>query len=328
MAGQNVKVENVNSAQVGQNIEIYYDVIGSSEEDRFNITLFCSVDGGESYSNRLKKVEGDVGYNQPGGLGKKITWSILDEMSQLISDNVVFKVKLEFIPEEARNLIFVEGGVFYMGTNDEKADADAKPRHKIELDDFFINKYEVTVAEYRKFCEETDSTFPDKPLEWKDDHPMTFVSWYDANAYCKWLSEKTGKTFRLPTEAEWEYASRGGYKFEETKFSGSDNIFDVGWHKQNSAGVMHSPVGGLSANQIGIFDMTGNVWEWCSDFYSQNYYKQSPSKNPKGPRVGYKDLKSGRGGSWFHPAIPVTYRYYMTASASSNYMGFRIVMEP
>ncbi len=319
-----VSVINVTSKQIGQTIEIWYDITGSNEEDRFNIALFCSIDGGKTYSPALIHVEGDVGYNLEGGFGKKIIWNVLDEMNHLIAKEVVFKVRVDYLPEEARNLIFIKGGEFMMGRSN--GSNDEIPVHEVILEDYYIGKYEVTVKEYKKFCDESDYLMPDKNLEWGDNHPITFIDWFDANAYCQWLSNKTGKKFRLPTEAEWEFAARGGINSNNYFYAGSDNINDVGWYKTNSEGVTHSKVGNLSPNELNINDMSGNVWEWCYDWYSEKYYEQSPSNNPKGPRIG--TLKTGRGGSWHDPAVPVTYRFYMSSTAGSNFMGFRVVMEP
>jgi len=319
-----VSVVNVNSKQVNLNIEVYYDITGSDANDRFNVSLFCSIDGGKTYSSVLNFVNGDVGYNVEGGFGKKIIWNVLEEMNHLIAEEVVFKVRLEYIPEEARNMVYIEGGKFRMGRSN--GSPDEKPVHEVYLNSFYMGQYEVTVLEYKKFCTETNYLMPDKNIEWKDEHPITFIDWYDANAYCKWLSQKTGKKFRLPTEAEWEYAARGGNKSGNFFYAGSDNINDVGWYKTNSAGAAHSSVGNLSPNELNLYDISGNVWEWCYDWYSDNYYEHSPKNNPNGPRIG--KLKTGRGGSWHDPAVPVTYRFYMSSTAGSNFMGFRVVMEP
>ena len=121
------------------------------------------------------------------------------------------------------------------------------------------------------------------------------VSWYDAIAYCKWLSKETGKHFRLPTEAEWEYASRGGITSAHYKYSGSNSIDNVGWYSDNS-GVKTHTVGTKRSNELGLYDMSGNVWEWCNDYYNSSYYGSSPSSNPKGPSSGTSRVL--RGGSW------------------------------
>ncbi len=321
---QQVQVKNVVSYQSGAEILVNYDLVGAKEADLFTISLLVSTDGGQTFSNPLKKVSGNVGFLQNGGIGKQIRWNVLDEVSQLVAENVVFKIKTEVVPEFARNMVFVEGGTYQMGSNDQTD--DEKPAHDIKVDNFYISKYETTVKDYRQYCKETGKVMPQKEIEWIDDHPMTFISWDEANEYCNWLTSKTGKTFRLPSEAEWEFAAKGGAKSKGAVYSGNNNINDVGWNKENSVGATHSKIGILSANEIGLFDMTGNVWEWCLDWYSKSYYLQSASTNPRGPRAG--TVKIARGGSWFHPKVSVTYRFYMTPTAKSNYMGFRVLMEP
>jgi sulfatase modifying factor 1 len=321
---QQIQVKNVAPNQSGSDILINFDLVGAAENDLFNITLLVSTDGGTTYSNPLKKVSGNVGFLQKGGIGKQIKWNVLEEVSQLTAENTVFKVKIEMVPEFARNLVFIEGEMFQMGSNERTE--DEKPAHDVTLDNYYISKYEITVKDYKQYCKETGKLMPQKEIEWIDDHPMTFVSWEEATEYCNWLTTKTGKTFRLPSEAEWEFAAKGASKSKSTMYSGSNNINDVGWNKDNSAGVTHSKVGTLGANEIGLYDMTGNVWEWCIDWYSKSYYMQSASRNPKGPRAG--TVKIARGGSWFHPMVPLTYRFYISPTAKSNYVGFRIVMEP
>ncbi len=153
---------------------------------------------------------------------------------------------------------------------------------------------------------------------WKDKHPMQKVSWYDAVKYCNWLSEKNGlqkcytidgentkcdfskNGYRLPTEAEWEFAARGGNESKNYIYAGSDNIKDVAWYDITTSLARPYDVGTKAPNELGIYDMSGNVWEWCNDFYAANYYKYSPKENPKGaaPTI-YRVL---RGGSWHYRA--------------------------
>ena len=209
-----------------------------------------------------------------------------------------------------------------MGSND--GGSDEKPIHRVTLSDFAIGKYEVTVEQFAAFINDknyktdadkegwsyvwTGSIYEKKNgVNWKCDvagkvrpqdeykHPVIHVSWNDATAYCQWLSSKTGKNYRLPTEAEWEYAARGGNQSKGYKYSGSNTVGDVAWYTDNSGSKTH-PVGTKGANELGIYDMSGNVWEWCSDWYDENYYKNSAAQNPKGALSG--SLRVLRGGSW------------------------------
>jgi formylglycine-generating enzyme required for sulfatase activity len=155
-------------------------------------------------------------------------------------------------------------------------------------------------------------------------HPVIHVSWNDAAAYAEWLSRKTGQTWRLPTEAEWEYAAQGGKNY---KYAGSSIISNVGWYSKNSGGKTHI-VGQKSPNNFGLYDMTGNVWEWCSDWFGSDYYKSSPQNNPQGPSSGSGRVL--RGGSWSHYAryCRTAHRHNRRPDARNYYNGFRLVLVP
>jgi len=186
------------------------------------------------------------------------------------------------------DVIYIEGGTFMMGC--ENGDDDEKPVHKVRVNSFYIDKYEVTVAKFKKFCKATDRQMPNAPpWGWHDNEPMVNVSWTDAHDYAIWAGK------RLPTEAEWEYAAIGGSKSKNYKYCGSNDVKEVGVYKENSNNHP-APVGSKKPNEIGIYDMSGNVWEWCEDWYAKDYYKKSPEDNPKGPKAG--DSPVLRGGSW------------------------------
>jgi formylglycine-generating enzyme required for sulfatase activity len=154
------------------------------------------------------------------------------------------------------------------------------------------------------------------------DHPVIHVSWNDAVAYSEWLSRETGLTWRLPTEAEWEFAARGG---QNQRFAGSDSLDAVGWYSANS-GSSTQAVGQKAANGYGLHDMNGNVWEWCSDWFGSDYYESSPQDNPKGPPSGSGRVL--RGGSWGHQAryCRTTHRHNRRPDARNYYNGFRLVL--
>jgi len=215
------------------------------------------------------------------------------------------------------DMIFVKGASYKMGKAD--GDDDEMPLHKVTLNSFYISRTEITVKLYREFCEMTDHEFPSAPSHsrdartgedwyyehenvkdwvWKDNYPISNVSWNDAKAYCDWLSDFTGRKYRLPTEAEWEYAARGGNKSKGYLYSGSNKSTDVSWYDETTDESGLRAVGTKKPNELGIYDMSGNVWEWCNDYYNSTYYSKSPKNNPQGPSKGL--FRVIRGGSWYY----------------------------
>ncbi len=184
--------------------------------------------------------------------------------------------------------VWVKGGCFQMGDIFGDGSDNEKPVHEVCVDDFYIGKYEVTQGEWRTIMGDNSSSFKKG-----DDYPVENVSWNDAQAFIKKLYSKTGKKYRLPTEAEWEFAARSGGKRE--RYSGGENVDDLAWYDKNSEGSTH-PVGRKQKNGLGLYDMSGNVLEWCSDWYSDDYYSRSPRDNPQGPSTGSDRVL--RGGSW------------------------------
>jgi formylglycine-generating enzyme required for sulfatase activity len=221
-------------------------------------------------------------------------------------------------------MVYVKGGTFTMGCTSEQSGCqdDEKPAHKVTLSRFSIGKYEVTQAQWRAVMGDNPSYNKDC-----DRCPVEQVSWDDVQIFISKLNQLTGKRYRLPTEAEWEYAARGGSRSKGYQYSGSNNIGSVAWYTDNSGSKTHT-VGSKSPNELGIYDMTGNVWEWCSDWYDANYYKSSPSGNPKGASSGsYWVL---RGGSWGSNAEYCRVAIYISIppSESGNNLGFRLALEP
>ena len=205
------------------------------------------------------------------------------------------------------DMIFVKGGTFKMGSNDGYA--DEAPVQSVTLSDFYIGKYEVTVAQYRQFCTATNHRFPDPPKpewyeehenavqwQWNDTYPIVNITYFDAIAYCQWLSELTGEHYTLPTEAQWEYAAKGGSKSKNYKYAGSNDIDEVAWYDETTRERGPRSVGRLKPNELGIYDMSGNAWEWCLDYWGN--YSAKAQKDPTGPaQGGYKVI---RGGSWYY----------------------------
>lgn len=227
------------------------------------------------------------------------------------------------LPAQGREpqMVFVSGGRFMMGDN--AGDKDEKPVHQVVIKSFSIAKTETTVAQWADFCAATGRRMPEAPwFGQKEDHPVVNVSWDDAVAYCFWLSEKTGKHYRLPTESEWEFAARGGMKSKGYIYSGADKPDSVAWFSGRSKGTM--PVAQKLPNELGLFDMTGNVWEWCSDWYDPGYYAVSPEKDPTGPPQGI--FYTLRGGAWDIGARNCrnTYRNPLSPTSRNHNKGFRV----
>ncbi|MDR0937891.1 MAG: formylglycine-generating enzyme family protein [Mediterranea sp.] len=217
-------------------------------------------------------------------------------------------------------MVYVEGGTFWMGCTDGQGsdcENDESPAHSVTLTSFNISKYEVTQGQWVTIM----GTNPSKNAR-GDNYPVTNVSWSDAQEFCDRLNTATGKQYRLPTEAEWEYAARGGNQSKSYKYSGSNNLNNVGWFSGNSEGNTH-PVGQKLPNELGIYDMSGNVWEWCSDWYSN--YPAAMQTDPMGASSGsYRVLRGGSRSS-YAPNCRVAYRHYYSPDFSSQFLGFRLV---
>lgn len=263
-------------------------------------------------------------------------------------------------------LVFVKGGCYQLGDVFGDGGRDEKPLHTVCMDDFYLGKYEVTVGQYRRFIEETGyrtdaetggwgwsinssggDTQKHEGAKWSspgfqqdDNHPVVLVSWNDAMAYVVWLREKSGNEYRLPAEAEWEYAARSGgkrYKYSWGIGRPSGNIADRSakkefsgwstWIGYDDGYVFTAPVGKFKANKLGLYDMTGNVREWVQDWYDEKYYRISPKRNPMGPSSGkYRVL---RGGAWIdvHRSMRTTKRSFSDpVSGWTNFSGFRIAL--
>ena len=217
-------------------------------------------------------------------------------------------------------MVRVEGGTFTMGATAEQgsdAYSDEKPTHQVTLSSYSIGKTEVTQALWQAVMGSNPSYFKGSNL------PVEEVSWEDCQTFIRKLNALTGKTFRLPTEAEWEYAARGGNKSRGYKYSGSNTLSNVAWYDDNSADKTH-PVATKASNELGIYDMTGNVWEWCSDWYGS--YSSSSQYNPTGSNTGSNRVL--RGGSWYLNArrCRVSYRSNFTPTVSSDYLGLRLAL--
>ena len=218
------------------------------------------------------------------------------------------------------NMVRVEGGTFTMGaTSEQKKDisTDEKPKHQVTLSSFSIGKYEVTQEEWEAVMGSNPSSFKGAK------RPVETVSWNDCQEFIRKLNVMTGKQFRLPTEAEWEYAARGGSKSNGYKYSGSDNLDHVAWYDEHSVSMTHD-VGQKSPNELGLFDMSGNVWEWCQDWHGK--YNSGNQTNPSGPSSG--SYRVNRGGSWRNNVryCRVSNRDLDSPSCTRGTLGFRLAL--
>ena len=219
-------------------------------------------------------------------------------------------------------MVRVEGGTFTMGASSEEGSIaldDEKPAHLVTLSTYYIGETVVTQELWENVMWFNPSYFKGTKL------PVTLVSWNDCQNFIKKLNRLTGKTFRLPTEAEWEYAARGGRNSKRYKYCGSNSLGDVAWYNNNSGRSSHE-VGRKEANELGLYDMSGNVREWCNDWYRDNYYANSPKQDPSGPNIGV--MRVTRGGCMLDDTehCRASYRGFSVPDRKENYIGFRLAL--
>jgi formylglycine-generating enzyme required for sulfatase activity len=245
------------------------------------------------------------------------TWACYSDGSKRGNSSSVFGNNRSGMQAVKPEMVFVQGGTFWMGCADKQGDCGyyEQPAHKVTVSDFYIGKYEVTQAQWK-------SLMGSNPSKFKGDNlPVEQVSWKDAQKFIERLNAATGKQYRLPTEAEWEYAARGGAQSRGYIYSGSNSVYEVAWCSCNSGNETH-PVGVKPANELGIYDMSGNVWEWCYDRYGD--YPALAQHNPAGASSGSGRVV--RGGSWDANAgyCHVTSRSGNSPGNSYNILGFRL----
>ncbi len=235
---------------------------------------------------------------------------------------ILEKSNLDVYQNFLNNMVNIEGGSLAMGCEKNYCDIDEKPLHNVKLRSFQMSKYEVTQAQwgavmgtnpsYNKGC---------------DSCPVENVSWNDIKRFLSEINKQTGKRFRLPTEAEWEFAAKGGSNSLGYFYSGSNYIQNVAWYGDENSKMRTQVVGQLAPNELGLYDMTGNVREWCSDWYGENYYRSSPKSNPRGPGSGL--FRVVRGGSMYHGffGYRVTSRLWENPGNRSRFIGFRLAYD-
>jgi formylglycine-generating enzyme required for sulfatase activity len=260
-------------------------------------------------------------------IGLSIVGTATRAQEEIVPDETIAKqITLEEGSDNPEGMVFVEGGTFQMGNKDG---------YSVAVSDFFIGRCELTQGEYEAVMGKNPSEFKESGI----DAPVEMVTWYDAVEFCNQLSDKEGldqcysgsgdnikcnfnaNGYRLPKDAEWEYAARGGNDSRGCKYAGSNDIEKVAeYHGNNNKST--KPVGGKKANELGIYDMSGNVWEWCWDLYGD--FSNSGQTNPKGSTSGSDHV--GRGGSWLNRAsrCRVVLRINSSPGYSGNNIGFRL----
>lgn len=289
-------------------------------------------------------------------------FAVLELNAQKPVEGVSSFRKVEFFPpSDTIGLTFVKGGWFRRGytLEQDSGSTDEYPVRRIRVGDFYISKCEITIAEYDSFCYATERQLPSNHGYGRGNYPLMDAGWYDAIEYCNWRSQKEGfkpcylidslhtdtnnlseldelkwtiqcdwtaDGYRLPTEAEWEYAARGGKKRKRYLYSGAKTPDEVAcWFKNKRDSIIY-PVGHTKANALGIYDMSGNVWEWCWDWYHPRSYALAPKRYPTGVSKG--EFRCLRGGSWVVDEakyLRVSNRGYYHPIQSYNYFGFRVI---
>jgi formylglycine-generating enzyme required for sulfatase activity len=280
LTAQAQKVSNIRAEQRGQDLVVFYTLETSSPCE---VSLLLSQDNGSTWGSRLKNVSGDAGKNITAG-EKQITWKVLEEREQLVGDRIKFKVIANarwFEPE----MVIVDGSTFQMGSTNN-GDYE-KPMHEVNLSSYSIGKFEVTQAQWKAVMGSNPSFF-----QGCDQCPVDQVSYNAALLFIERLNQITGRFYRLPSEAEWEFAAMGGKKSKGFIYSGSNNIDDVAWYDANSV-ARTNEVGKKKPNELGIYDMSGNVQELCVDF--QANFPNEKLTNPFGPDSGPGHIMRGGG---------------------------------
>lgn len=288
----------------GQRIQRFFqlDLLGEGLADEiqmFKLDWKFEAESIESlvinvHLNKSESSEKDVNLDEGEKEFFYLSTSSGDSLTKRTSEAVSTELpKIDDSDLEKQHMVFVQGGTFIMGCINEVGNEcrdNEKPAHKVMVSDFYIGKYEVTLKEWRELM---GSIPRESRFTACDECPVEGVSWNDIQVFISQLNIHTGKKYRLPTEAEWEYAARGGRLSKEYKYAGSNKIDEVAWYTRNT-NYRTYPVGQKKPNELGLYDMTGNVCEWCQDWMGD--YSASPQTNPSGVSTG--EYRVSRGGSW------------------------------
>ena len=314
------KVSNARFVQEGELVKIYYDLSETSV-----VTIYLSTDGGKSYeSSPIGHVSGHVGLQVPAGKERCAVWDVLSDRDKLQSNSVCFKIKAVrqgsnqtfTVGGVSFTMVYVKGGTFTMGCAKGTCMPIEEPAHSVTLDDYYMAQTEVTQALWVAVMGSNLSGT-------KGDNLPVHVSWEDAQRFIEKLNAMTGHAFRLPSEAEWEYAARGGSRSRGYRYAGSNNLDEVAWYSGNSNDKTH-PVKQKRANELGLYDMSGNEWEMCNDWYG--FYSSEPQTNPKGPSTGSARVSRGGGWSDSEDDSRVSSRNQITPSFKFDRIGLRLTL--
>ena len=317
-------VTNVSFTLSGDSLAITYSLSRKAD-----ICVRVALGGGR-YTAPLGGLTGAVGKGINPGQGLVITAVHLPEIRGVDASEISFLVEeddgalLVYADSVPFRMMPVEGGSFAMGCTHPRGEkhtyADELPLHRVTVDSYYIGQHEVTQALWK-------AVMGENPSKWSgnDSLPVEQVSWNAVQVFIARLSQLTGYRFRLPTEAEWEFAARGGNRGHNTRYSGvSSQMWEACWYGGNSGGHSH-PVGRLKPNELGLYDMGGNVMEWCSDWMAP--YTAQPQSNPLGPRKGENRIL--RGGCFNSPTwgCSVFERGWYLPDYGYSYFGFRLVLD-
>lgn len=346
--------QNIMIFQLEDTVKIKYDIFGGRDQDVHYVEMEVSSDGGRTFTLFPNSLRGDAGYGISRGINRFIVWEPLKEKIELDGDNFVFKLKGTILGNSSSiEFAKIDGSTFEMGDTFGEGHTDETFVHEVTIDDFEISKFEVTNYQYSIFLKEYGQDYV-KSGEFKGEkllyeceqglkiiqgqwqpaagyeyHPVVNVTWYGANEFCRYYG------YRLPTEAEWEYTARE--KGKNIRYSVSQNLVDpflINYDSSLEKDSLPDPLndliintkqaGAYPPNELGLFNLSGNVWEWCLDWYQSNYYHRSKTFNPTGPWLG--KYKSIRGGSWFTSgkSVRVTERSYLAPHNYKLDVGFRV----